>query len=102
MTVETCVRKARDYLARRGIEGEILVADNGSSDGSTAGARVVEIRHRGYGAAPAGGIEAARGRFDRGDDGAAVGGPQTLSDRSFASFARTRGASRSKSRESRR
>ncbi len=68
LTVQTCVRKARDYLKRRGISGEILVADNGSTDGSqslaeAAGARVVQIESKGYGSALAGGIAAAKGRF---------------------------------------
>src|SRR5438094_9804083 len=67
-TIETCIRKARDFLARNGINGEILVADNGSTDGSReialrAGARVVEVAVRGYGSALLGGIRAARGRF---------------------------------------
>ena len=68
LTVETCVRKARTYLETRRIEGEILVADNGSTDGSpslatAAGARVVHVDSKGYGAALIGGIEAANGRF---------------------------------------
>src|SRR5258708_3468392 len=68
LTVETCVKKALAYLQRRGIAGEVLVADNGSTDGSrrlaeTAGARVVEVESKGYGAALIGGIDAARGRF---------------------------------------
>jgi len=67
-TVATCVRKARSFLERTGIEGEVLVADNGSSDGSQelardAGARVVQIAQRGYGSALLGGISAAGGRF---------------------------------------
>jgi len=67
-TLGTCVRKARDYLARSGIAGEVLVADNGSTDGSQAiaeslGARVVAVPERGYGAALIAGIAAARGRF---------------------------------------
>jgi hypothetical protein len=67
-TVATCVRKARSFLTRTGIEGEVLVADNGSSDGSPqlardAGARVVEISKKGYGNALIGGIDAATGRF---------------------------------------
>jgi glycosyltransferase involved in cell wall biosynthesis len=67
-TVATCVRKARGFLERTGIEGEVLVADNGSSDGSLeiareAGARVVRIAGKGYGTALIGGIGAARGRF---------------------------------------
>lgn len=67
-TIETCVRKARGFLERTGIEGEVLVADNGSTDGSpelacAAGARVVRIARKGYGSALIGGIDAARGRF---------------------------------------
>src|SRR5438270_1944354 len=67
-TVATCVCKAREYLERSGVVGEVLVADNGSTDGSQqlareAGARVVDVPTRGYGAALLAGIEAARGRF---------------------------------------
>ncbi|MCB1600666.1 MAG: glycosyltransferase family 2 protein [Lysobacterales bacterium] len=67
-TVATCVRKARESLEKHGIEGEIIVADNGSTDGSqalaeAAGARIVDVREPGYGAALMGGIAAARGRF---------------------------------------
>ncbi|MES1203347.1 MAG: glycosyltransferase family 2 protein [Pseudomonadota bacterium] len=67
-TLEVCVRKARGYLARAGVKGEVLIADNGSTDGSQelarkAGARVVDIPARGYGAALLGGIAAARGRY---------------------------------------
>jgi glycosyltransferase involved in cell wall biosynthesis len=67
-TVATCVRKAHGFLGRTGIVGEVLVADNGSTDGSpelarNAGARVVRVAHKGYGCALLGGIESARGRF---------------------------------------
>jgi glycosyltransferase involved in cell wall biosynthesis len=67
-TVATCVRKAHDFLERTGIAGEVLVADNGSTDGSQelaalAGARIVEVDAKGYGSALLGGIRAARGRF---------------------------------------
>lgn len=67
-TVARCVAKARACLDRLGVQGEVVVADNGSTDGSqdlarAAGARVVPVDRRGYGSAIQGGIEAARGRF---------------------------------------
>ena len=67
-TVATCVSKARSWLDRRGVSGEVIIADNGSSDGSqqlavSSGARVVPIEERGYGNALLGGIAAARGLY---------------------------------------
>lgn len=67
-TLAACIGKAKAYLQRSGVAGEIVIADNGSTDGSQAiaeaeGARVVPIAQKGYGAALAGGIAAARGRF---------------------------------------
>ncbi len=67
-TLETCIRKARGYLEASGVKGEVMVADNGSTDGSQAiaerlGAVVVPVAQRGYGAALIAGIGAARGRF---------------------------------------
>lgn len=67
-TLARCIDKARGFLAKSGIAGEVLIADNGSTDGSQAiaeahGARVVPVAERGYGAALIGGIGAARGRF---------------------------------------
>lgn len=66
-TLATCIDKAMNYLAHSGVVGEVVVADNGSTDGSQAiaeahGARVVNVPVRGYGAALQGGIAAARGR----------------------------------------
>jgi glycosyltransferase involved in cell wall biosynthesis len=66
--VATCVRKAIGFLAESGISGEVLIADNGSTDGSqqlaeAEGARVVNIKDKGYGNALMGGIVAAHGKF---------------------------------------
>src|SRR4051812_12071868 len=67
-TLEVCVRKALRSLAELGVDGEVLVSDNGSTDGSQdiarrAGARVVHAPVRGYGGALLNGIEQARGRY---------------------------------------
>ncbi len=67
-TVGRVVAKAKSALESLGIPGEVIVADNGSSDGSQhlaeqAGARVVHVPQRGYGSALMGGIQAAHGRF---------------------------------------
>ena len=58
-TLAVCIGKARGYLARSGVAGEVVIADNGSTDGSqaiaeAAGARVVAVAARGYGARPPG------------------------------------------------
>ena len=65
-TVAVCVTKAIAALNDAGIKGEVIVADNGSSDGAidlaeSAGARVIHVSQRGYGNALNGGIGAARG-----------------------------------------
>jgi glycosyltransferase involved in cell wall biosynthesis len=67
-TVETCVRKALGFFAEHGVDGEVIIADNGSTDGSQqlardAGARVVPVTDKGYGNALMGGIRAARGTY---------------------------------------
>ena len=67
-TIEACVAEARRFLSEHGVSGEVLVADNGSTDGSQdlaerAGARVVHVSQRGYGNALRRGIEAAAGRY---------------------------------------
>ena len=67
-TVATCVHKAVEFIRVNGIDGEVVVADNGSTDGSRelaaeAGARVVPIPDRGYGNALMGGIIAAHGEY---------------------------------------
>lgn len=67
-TLEVCIRKALGYLERAGVDGEVVIADNGSTDGSQAiaerlGARVVPVAEKGYGSALIGGVAAARGRF---------------------------------------
>jgi hypothetical protein len=67
-TLAGCIAKARAGLERAGLRGEVLVADNGSTDGSVAiaaqaGARVVAVLEKGYGSALRGGIAAARGKW---------------------------------------
>src|ERR1039458_6516793 len=67
-TLSVCIDKARRGLQTAGVAGEVLVADNGSTDGSAAvaekaGAQVVSVREKGYGSALRGGIEAAQGRW---------------------------------------
>ena len=67
-TLAMCIEKAQGFLARTGIVGEVLISDNGSTDGSQEiatglGARVSDAPRRGYGAALLNGIENARGRY---------------------------------------
>jgi glycosyltransferase involved in cell wall biosynthesis len=67
-TLKACILKAQSFLAKAQVEGEVLVSDNGSNDGSPAlaeelGARVVHCSQRGYGAALLAGIHQARGRY---------------------------------------
>jgi glycosyltransferase involved in cell wall biosynthesis len=67
-TLAVCIAKAQRAMAEHGIAGEVVIADNGSTDGSIAiaeelGARVVRVAERGYGNALMGGIAASRGKF---------------------------------------
>ena len=67
-TLATCIGKVHTAFAEGAIEGEVIIADNGSTDGSIEiaeglGARVVPVEERGYGNALMGGIAAARGKY---------------------------------------
>jgi glycosyltransferase involved in cell wall biosynthesis len=67
-TLSACIQKARKFLNENEIEGEILISDNGSTDGSveiavSAGARVVKATKKGYGAALKAGISEAKGKY---------------------------------------
>ena len=67
-TLETCIKKAQWFIAENDLAGEVIIADNGSNDGSQEianrlNARVVNIPTKGYGSALKGGIEAARGKY---------------------------------------
>jgi glycosyltransferase involved in cell wall biosynthesis len=67
-TIETCIAAASSFLSRMQVSGEIIVADNGSTDRSvtlatTAGARCISVSEKGYGAALLGGLEVAKGEY---------------------------------------
>lgn len=67
-TLAVCMQKAKGYFERSGVVGEIIIADNGSTDGSQQiaeanGGRVVHVGRRGYGAALVGGVGEARGKY---------------------------------------
>jgi len=67
-TLAGCIRKAQLFLKEHGVSGEVIVADNDSTDGSIKiaekmNARVVTVRTRGYGAALAAGLPAAEGKY---------------------------------------
>ncbi len=67
-TLPICIKKAQKSIKDLGLDGEVLVADNGSTDGSQdlatgLGARVISVKQRGYGAALLAGIDAAKGEF---------------------------------------
>ena len=67
-TLGACIAKAMAFLSAHHVDGEVLIADNGSADGSQEiaerlGARVIAVEERGYGSALRAGIAAARGRY---------------------------------------
>ncbi|HXC06457.1 MAG TPA: glycosyltransferase [Bacteroidia bacterium] len=67
-TLKTCIDKATGWMKNNAVAGEVVIADNGSSDGSqqiaiSCGARVVQVERKGYGSALMAGIEAARGTY---------------------------------------
>ena len=67
-TLATCIQKAKTFLMNENIVGEVLIADNGSQDGSqqianNCGARIIHVAERGYGAALLGGIQGALGQY---------------------------------------
>jgi len=67
-TLTHCIDQAKRFLERSGINGEVVISDNGSTDGSqalalTAGARLIHVEERGYGAALSEGIRCAKGRY---------------------------------------
>lgn len=67
-TLATCIQKANTFFEKKGINGEVIIADNGSTDGSQAiahnlGARVINVSNKGYGNALMGGFEAAEGKY---------------------------------------
>ncbi len=67
-TLATCIKKAQSFFERENINGEVIIADNGSTDGSqeiatNLNARVINVPEKGYGSALRGGIEAANGKY---------------------------------------
>ncbi|MEY8870342.1 glycosyltransferase family 2 protein [Meridianimaribacter flavus] len=67
-TLEVCITKAQSFIQKHNINGEIIIADNGSTDGSTTiaqnlNANVVHVTNKGYGSALKGGIDAAKGKY---------------------------------------
>ncbi len=67
-TLAICIKKAQDFFARENVQGEVVIADNGSTDGSIKiaedlNARVVHVQAKGYGNALIGGITAAKGTY---------------------------------------
>lgn len=68
LTIEGCVKAAMECFAKNNVKGEVVIGDNGSTDGSQAiatraGARVIAVPAKGYGAALMGGFAAARGKY---------------------------------------
>jgi glycosyltransferase involved in cell wall biosynthesis len=67
-TIETCIKKAFSWMEKNGVNGEVVIGDNGSTDGSQQmaerlGARVIAVPRKGYGSALMGAIEASKGKY---------------------------------------
>jgi glycosyltransferase involved in cell wall biosynthesis len=67
-TIETCIKKAFSWMEKTGVNGEVVIGDNGSTDGSQQmaerlGARVIAVPRKGYGSALMGAIEASKGKY---------------------------------------
>ncbi len=67
-TIEVCIKKAKKWLQENGVAGEVVIGDNGSTDGSqqmaiNLGARVIDVPQKGYGAALMGAIEASNSKY---------------------------------------
>lgn len=67
-TLAVCIKKAQSFFEREKVDGEVIIADNGSTDGSqqialSLGATVIDVPQKGYGSALRGGIEAANGKY---------------------------------------
>lgn len=67
-TLEVCITKTNKFFKENNVTGEVVIADNGSTDGSQEiatrnGARVVDVEAKGYGSALKGGIAAAKGKY---------------------------------------
>ena len=67
-TLETCIKKTQKAIRDNGIRGEVIVADNGSTDGSLKiakglGVSIIIVKEKGYGSVLQGGIEASHGKF---------------------------------------
>ena len=67
-TISSCIQKSKSFLDENNIEGEVIVADNGSTDGSvnlaiSLGAKIVNVNKKGYGSAIIGGVKKSKGKY---------------------------------------